>query len=396
MEKKLKRDPCRQKGATQRILQMPVTCQPITITIGDLNSQFAGRRPNRIDVEIDRAVYDPDALYHIHRRNRAYAWTRDMQEKMIDSLLKGYPVPAIYCLHIIEAGQERNDIMDGGQRTTTFRLILNETVRPLTAEERMIISGRTVTVIIMRGANAEDQRTMFRRLNKSVKVTDGQLYTMSEDDSPLVREAVAFLDDDDYPLRALITRHFFDTRHADNAGKKNLENAVALISGALQPGVGFITKSFNVQEEHVNSQVPIPRDIVCQRLSQLFAIFTLADETEPLADKRKKRGQWSVGKWLGVMLYDLKTNSDVDPYAVLRVQEKWASYLVRVRRGEARAEDASTLSGAQNLTATRYRRISTKVAIYLAEDRIATNEELQQIPEENSEQSEVSDEELDV
>jgi len=381
---------------------MPITCQPLTLTIGDLNSQFAGRRPNRMDPEIERAVYNPDALYHIHRRNRAYAWTRDMQEKMIDSLLKGYPVPAIYCLHTLEAGvaggavQERNDIMDGGQRTTTFRLILNETVRPLTAEERMTISGRTVNVIIMRGANAEDQRTMFRRLNKSVKVTDGQLYTMSADDSPLVREAVAFLDDDDYPLRALITRHFFDTRQADNAGKKNLENAVALISGALQPGVGFITKSFNVQEEHVNNQAPINRALVCQWLSQLFAIFSLADETEPLADKRKKRGQWSVGKWLGVMLYDLKTNADVDPYAVLRVQEKWASYLIRVRRGDARAEDASTLAGAQNLTAIRYRRISTKVAIYLAEDRIASDEELKQIPEENNEQSEVSDEELDV
>lgn len=380
---------------------MPIECQPIIITIGDLNRQFAGRLPNRID-EIDHAVYNPNALYHIHRRNRAYAWTRDMQEKMIDSLLKGYPVPAIYCLHTMidgnpgEGPRERNDIMDGGQRTTTFRLILNETVRPLTVEERIKISGRTITVIIMRGATAEDQRTMFRRLNKSVKVTDGQLYTMSVDDSPLVREAVAFLDDDDYPLRTLITQHFFDTRHADNAGKKNLENAVALISGALQPGVGFITKSFNVQEEHVNRQLPIDRALVCQRLSQLFAIFTLADETEPLADKRKKRGQWSVGKWLGVMLYDLKTNNDVDPYAVLRVQEKWASYLVRVRRGEARAEDASTLAGAQNLTATRYRRISTKVAIYLAEDRIATDAELKQIPEENSEQSEVSDEELDV
>jgi hypothetical protein len=372
------------------------------MTIGDLNSQFAGRKPARMNAEIDRAVYNPDALYHIHRRNRAYAWTRDMQEKLIDSLLKGYPVPPIYCLHTIDAPipggpiQERNDIMDGGQRTTTFRLILNETVRELTAEERLIISGRTISVIIMRNASAEDQRTMFRRLNKSVKVTDGQLYTMSEDDSPLVREATAFLNDDDYPLRALITRHFFDTRNADNAGKKNLENAVALISGALQPGVGFITKSFNVQEQHVNRQEPIDRGLVCRILSQLFGIFTLADEIEPLADKRKKRGQWSVGKWLGVMLYDLKTNVGLEPYAVLRVQEKWAAYLTRVRRGEARAEDAAKLAGAQNLTATRYRRISTKVAIYLAEDRIATDEELKQIPEEDSEQSELSDEESDA
>lgn len=362
---------------------MPVTSQLITITIGDLTSQFAGR--------IHQDNYNPNALYHIHRRNRAYAWTQEMQEKMIDSLLKGYPVPTIYCMHTISAGnpgeapREQNDIVDGGQRTTTFKRILNGDVRELTDDERMIIRSRTITVDIMRGATAEDVRTIFRRLNKSVKVTDGQLYEMSYDDSPLVQEAVAFLEDADYPLRDLITQHFPEVGQADSAGKTNLANAVALISGALQHGVGFITKSFNVQEEHVNNQAAIPREVVCRRLGQLFGIFTSAEDIEPL-NRQKKRGQWSVGKWLGVMLYDLKTTD------LIRTREKWVAYLVRVRRGEAQAKDASKLTGAQNLTAARYRRISTKVAIYLAEDRIATDEELKQIPDEDSEQSEMSEE----
>jgi len=84
------------------------------------------------------------------------------------------------------------------------------------------------------------------------------------------------------------------------------------------------------------------------------------------------------------------------------IQEKWARYISMVRKNEPEAEQAVKLDGANNLTATRYLRICTKVDIYLRDRRIATDAELQAFVHESHENQEnedmesVSDDEPDV
>jgi len=82
-----------------------------------------------------------------------------------------------------------------------------------------------------------------------------------------------------------------------------------------------------------------------------------------------------IGKWLGAIIYDIhiakKTQRNISD-----IQYLWANYIATVRRGDEFAEDASLLSGAQNLTATRYCRICAKVNIYMNEHRIASENEL--------------------
>jgi hypothetical protein len=350
-----------------------VTHENNNSTIYDLNRQFAGR--------IGSKNYRPQELYHIHRRNRAYVWNMNMQINFLDSILKGYYIPPIICSQSIVDGCERRDVMEGGNRITTLQRILNGEVkpltqngeeRPLTQEETMKVNTSSIQVVVMRGLTSKQQREMFRRLNKSIKVSDGQLYAMSEEDSPLIKEALALLEDDNYPLRQMISNHFCDTRLPDNPGKKNLENAVALVSGAIH-GVKYITKSYNVQEPKVESQTLIEREEVVRVLGFIFSIFDLADEMEMLKDMRKRRGQWNVGKLLGAMLYDYHTSNHG------AIKHKWASYISMVRRGEHGAEDAIKLSGAQNLNTTRYKRVCVKVDIYVRDKRLATESELNNI-----------------
>jgi len=294
--------------------------------------------------------------------------------KLLDSMLKGYYIPPIICCSKIAGSAEHREVMEGGNRITTFRKILNGDLRLLTDEERHCVESHPITLVVMRGLTSKVQRIMFRRLNKNVAVSDGQIYSMSEEDSPLVQEALAFLNDDHYPLRDKITKHFFDTRNRDKAGKSNLANAVALVSGAIH-GAEFITKSYNVQEPKIESQEPINRIMVAQMLGSLLETFDMADEEHPLQDKRKRAGQWSVGKWLGPMLYDCLTHQG----ETRSIQQKWAKYIGSVRREEEGSEQATELKGAQNLTATRYKKICTKVDIYLRDHRIATAAELADI-----------------
>ena len=282
-------------------MSVHLSTENIQTTISQLNRDFSGRR--------ESPDYDEHKLVHIHRRNRPFVWNRDMQVKLLDSILKGYYIPPIICSSRIVGFAERREVMEGGNRVTTFRKILSEEVRPLTPQERQRVEAHPITVVVMRGLTAQDQRIMFRRLNKNVKVSDGQLYSMSEEDSPLVQEALAFLNDDHYPLRDKITTHFFDTRNADNDGKSHLENVIALLSGAMY-GVNFITKSYNIQEPKIESQELIDRATIVEVLDSILEIFTMADQQHPLQDGRKRRGQWSVGKWLGAMMYDILTHQE--------------------------------------------------------------------------------------
>ena len=343
-----------------------LSTENIQTTIAQLNRDFSGRRESR--------DYDESKLIHIHRRNRPFVWKKEMQVKLLDSILKGYYIPPIICCSKIVGSAERREVMEGGNRITTIRKILSEELRQLTPEERQCVESHPITLVVMRGLTSYDQRVMFRRLNKNVTVSDGQLYSMSEEDSPLVQEALVFLNDDHYPLREKITKHFFDTRAVDNDGKSNLANAVALVSGAIH-GAEFITKSYNIQEPMIESQEPINRHMVVQILGSLLETFDMADDEHPLQDKRKRRGQWSVGKWIGAILYDCLTHQG----ETRSIQEKWAKYIGSVRREEEGADQATELGGAQNLSASRYKKICTKVDIYLRDHRIATDAELAHI-----------------
>lgn len=353
----------------------------IQTTIGQLNSKFAGRMYSD--------GYDETKLYHIHRRNRAFVWSKEMQSRLLDSIKQGYYIPPIICSSSVMNGKERREVMEGGNRITSFRNILENEIETLTVDVRRRVEAYPITVVVMRNLQPAQQREMFRRLNKNVKVTDGQLYAMSEDDSPLVQEAMSFLNDDDYPLRDMITDIFTDTRDADSNAKNLLANAVALISGALYGGE-FMTKSFSVQEPKVSCQDPIDRQKAVDRLTSAFEIFQLADRFI-LPDGRKKKGQLNVGKWLGAILYDLQTNPNKQT-----IQDKWVNYILSVRRNEPLAEDASKISGAQNLNPTKLKRICVKVEIFVKEGRLLSDEELKTIVAEFNEYSdeEYSDDEV--
>jgi hypothetical protein len=111
-------------------------------------------------------------------------------------------------------------------------------------------------------------------------------------------------------------------------------------------------------------------------LGKVFEVFRMANRSAPLLDKRRMKGQFNVGRWLGAILYDILVNPD----DTRQIQDKWAAYILRVRReDDPRAEEASSITGAQNLTASFLKKISTKVAIYLRDNRIATEAEIKEV-----------------
>jgi hypothetical protein len=353
-----------------------------THLVGHFVGNFSGRK--------GEVGYDiVNKTFRLHRRNRAYVWGRDRQLAFLDTMLLGLPCPPIYCNEYFdENGVRRRDIMEGGNRSTTMSRIMRGLVRDLTPAEIMLVQTYEIQVVLMTNLNSAEQRIMFRRLNNSVKVSDGHLYAMSEEDSPLVQHAVALLNDLAYPLRARITGAFFDTVDADNAGRCNLANAMAIVSGAAN-GVQFITKSFARNEHKVEDQAPINTERIIYILDYAIQVFERADEEFPLDNRRRRKEQWSIGWALGAIMYDLTMNPNPEQSVA-----KWVRWIVAVRRGDDTAKEAIDIKGAQNINPDKLKRKSYKVQKFLDTGELATEDELKSIKHGSHEEDDMDEDDV--
>ena len=411
-------------------MSSPVTRQLQQQSVGMINSNFAGR--------VDTLGYDGSKSFHIHRKNRPFVWSRKTQEWFLDSILRSYDVSSILCSTRIEDGRVKYYLLDGGNRITTLRKILNDEIRPLTPEERMKVEMYTLNVVFLSNMSEKDEREMFRRAANGVKPTDGHLYKMSEIDSHLVQLAVMILEDKTFPHRALMTQVMFDTtptEHGDSRDTKaqaNLANMVALISGLIN-GVEYITKSFDRQYRWVDANTPINKDILFRKIHDILSIFKEADShvttvqtvnfnTLTKADimtcldnagiryaRNKPKGEMiEIAKSFPAAMTQLVTFANTagivlkDPNAHIKkrrlnsgdliglmvydyhmmsyaeMKAKWVQFIREHDQNPKIIKDTLlTLSGAQNTTANSLAKKSKRISIYLAENhRIATEDEL--------------------
>ena len=407
-----------------------VTRQLQQLTVGMIHSSFAGRP--------DTLGYDESKSFHIHRKNRPFVWSRKTQEWFLDSILRSYDVSSILCSTKMEGGRVKHYLLDGGNRITTLRKILNDEIRALTPEERMKVEMYTLNVVFLLNMSEKDEREMFRRAANGVKPTDGHLYKMSEIDSHLVQLAVMILEDRTFPHRALMTQVMCDTTPTDHGESRdtksqaNLANMVALISG-LMNGPDFITKSFDRQYRWVDAATPVNRDILFRKIHDILSIFKEADSHVTTVQTLNLNGlkkhdimtcldnvgvQYARNKTKGEMIEIAKSYPAAmtqlvtfanttgivlkDPNAHIKkrrlnsgdliglmvydyhmmsyaeMKAKWVQFIREHDQNPKIIKDTLlTLSGAQNTTANSLAKKSKRIAIYLAENhRIATEDEL--------------------
>ena len=348
------------------------------MTLYELNSRFAGRR------EMDG--YDPSKRIHIHQRNRHLAWKPKDIKLIKESILLGYSMGEITISKNTVA--RRDDVLDGGNRITAVRIILMDGT--LTPEDRRVIENYTVSICFMVDPTPTQIVEQFRRLNRSIKVSDGQLYYMYIEDSPLVQEAVALLEDEDHPLRSTVDEVFSEGLREDNDKRMNLANAIAMVSGAIN-GVDSITTAFIRQEVKVSETEELDRDSIAETLEHVFKVFLRANRTYDVPHASKKKALFNVGKWVAPIMYDVLTRGNTP---IKEIQKKWVDMMVLFRQGAENSSDAITIAGANNIKPDKLARISAKVQQYLDDRTILTETQLKTIyHEQPGEETDTTDDE---
>jgi hypothetical protein len=373
------------------------------VSLYDLNVNFTGR-----DTHGFPGGYDPARLYRLHRRQRAEVWKHEHRAMLLDSILHRRYVPPIITHEVVDNGRVHRDILDGGNRISAVRRILEGGEFELNEDNRRAVERCLITVVVLRNLSPQEIRIQFRLLNRVVRVSPGHLYHMSAEDSPLVTYAYDIINNPQNPLRPRILELFTENALKDNASKGTLENVIALCAGA-QHGVHHITRSFDINEPILG--MPINRDLIETRIGLSFTAIERANAFMPVgwvADGRVMRGEFNANRYLAVVLYDLLPHGtpgspgyEPAPTNTDAVLDKWAHIIAEARQDlpGSQAKLAVEDAARKGKSASGLRKVSKQVDFYLAHRRMPTESEITDLvrmvaggdPEESEEDSDTEE-----
>lgn len=146
-----------------------------------------------------KVMYDKGNLSFDNAVQRSFVWKNTSKDNrmsiLIDSMMRGLPIPAMYCNCIFEDIKNKTyDFLDGKQRTTTIVKFLNDefplvniptfededgiehdfnglTFSQLPEDMRDTIKTYSITVYYYENMEQEDAEEMFRRLNNGKSLT---------------------------------------------------------------------------------------------------------------------------------------------------------------------------------------------------------------------------------
>jgi len=160
---------------------MPLVRELLSRTINEVVSQFSPRGEG----DAPEAVV---TLYRIAEHQRHYIWPLFLQVTLIDSVMRGYPIPSIQLIRCFKDEMFYN-IEDGQQRITTFYRYMNDMFEAdingttkkfsqLTEKERMHFLTYPIQCDIYneRDITLEDRIAIFQRINSSKPLTDNQKF----------------------------------------------------------------------------------------------------------------------------------------------------------------------------------------------------------------------------
>jgi hypothetical protein len=328
------------------------------ITLDELINNFRGGNPT------------------IAPHQREYCWDLNRQDKFIESILKGFPVPSILM------SKRREDIYptleDGRQRLTTAMRFRDDMFKVGGAEgkfyselcesDRLQFDNKRVIVITFSNASHDDRIQIFDWHQNGAPLSPGER-CHAQQGTPLITlvKALLMTPGMGYHDRA---ERIWGVRGdpADLEGpskdkrRRWLMNAVALVLGLVY-GPGNATKKYEyiVSRHFMTAPISAAKEAAARMdLERILEIYEAVEAAQPMGRKKLKNPQWDLGTFTGYILYSLSFLSrqqheaalqdlapeEQTPYEEVfepngisdqdeewqRIREGWVTYMTKVRR----------------------------------------------------------------
>jgi hypothetical protein len=322
-----------------------------TKSIEDYLNDFAGRKTG--------PGYDDTKLIKIAEENRDFVWNEEKQQKFIESILTGFPIPQMVICD--------NCIMDGGNRSTVLmRWKQNEfevTVGDWTGNYKDMtptLCGRwnrcAIPMTVITGADDAQRSQIYENYNSGVVMTTGNLLWNRKKLFPLVGMAAAMIGQDGmFPFADLI-RQVWKKSWTTTKTRNELAFAYSILAGSLF-GPDFFHTKFHV---HLGKMTETKAaDIDLSKLRSICEVLRSADPHDVVAPKKKEQ---VFKKFIGAMIYDVHT------LGADQFEEKWRSfceiaYMTITPGVMKKLIDVGT---ARATNSSRIQRLSENVATFIA------------------------------
>lgn len=318
----------------------------------------------RISPESSKSVWDLIQDYNSQRIvvpecQRPWAWAGKRglkkQQRLIDSIINGYPIPSV----ILNRREDRIlEIYDGRHRVQTMAEFREDKFKwdgmlysELSAEERARFDDRAIPATITIEATEEQLAEIFIRLQEGQPLTDSDKLWVRRH-SPVVAATIRLILGSERLSVAL--------GGVDMSNRRDLANWVALMLGIVTETPGNMTTSYVRSAGHLDTLVDDNK--VLPVLEALLSVLERANEHFPATNTEKKRLK-NIGRFSAFFVADyLKTPTDA-------TRDKWVDIIRRLRGSKSEREDmtgALTTTGAQNLTARKIEQVLEQVDILLS------------------------------
>jgi len=277
-----------------------------------------------------KSILEDDSI-DIPDHQRPEMWLKDRQQRLIQTVMKGLPMPNITLNDTISNGRRIRWLEDGQQRYISMKKFLDNKIdyenvyyKDFNENQRLQFLTYKVPILTYENASRAEIIQIFDNLQHGVPLSPGHRFH-ARLDSPLVK----------YARERLLTpdKHFYARASAiwgahpfnkDTKTKKNLMNAMALVGGAAH-GVECITTSYDVLGPLLETAFDTAK--ADAYLDKLIGIYEAADAEYAITPADKKK-QWDAGRISGYMLASLIHGYTPD------LPSMWTEYIVNVRKGE--------------------------------------------------------------
>ena len=294
----------------------------------------------------------------IPEHQREYCWNESRKDKFVQSVLRGFPCPAILL------GEHRGDkptLEDGNQRITTAMKYRRDEFASngklysqLSVREQDWFDTYPISVVSYNNATQEDRIQIFDWHQNGAPLSTGERYH-AHASTPLVRfvKDVLFTPGTGLHDRAV---PIWGARNGTDKKRKWLHDAVTLVTG-LAHGASHMTKAYERMIANSFLTKDFDRAGVIRDLQRILEVFESADAIHRVQGWTARN--WDAGNFVGYIAYSLshkarveyeegqrafplaergtyddghhKPNSLTEPEWE-RLKAGWVAYMVRVRR----------------------------------------------------------------
>lgn len=301
---------------------------------------------------------------------RKWSWNssrgREKMKDLIDSILHGYPIPAIILNYTVHDGNDFWDIYDGRHRIETVWKFVNNKFavtyqerslyfKDLHKNDRKHIMDFKFPTIITEDAPTEQLSEVFIRLNNGSPLKDKDLCWANRD-KPLISTTINTLIENADRLCTIFGPKV--NLSTEEAIRPQLNNWVGLINGLNHRSASMMTTSYLRLSKHLDD--PIDQEAINEGLDLICRLYESANakyqETNPISLQKHSKLGYVIAFFYSYAMYlpDTDTLRPVEERE--DVIRKWTEVIGHIRSHEN--TQLLTTSGAQNLN---HKKVSTVV-----------------------------------